>query len=231
MLHCWPQDHSYSSQGADFFNFGCNARLTSCSDGWPFRPIHLPSIQAHSEKVNPEPSVGHSPREGTFASMVRPALPVTLEIPETQMQSSLDQAVPVATAAAASNLLQRAVFMPTPVKAKGKLPLSSPTASMGRGPSGSDVGDCDSVSLVDGSQDLDADQDGAPKTSKLLLHWLKSKLPLKNFMSGERLGRQERNVKPYLTNGRLNASDIKLLRNHLKMVIGWAQNSCHSCCR
>ena len=196
-----------------------------------FGQFRLPSIQAHSEKVNPEPSVGHSPREGSFAAMVRLGGPVSLEIPETQSQSSLDQAVPVATVAAATNLLQRAVLLPTPIKAKGKHPLASPTASLARGMSSSDLGDGDSVSLADGAQDLDADQDGAPRTSKLLLLWLKSKLPLKNFMSGERLGRQERNVKPYLTNGRLNAGDIKLLRDHLKLVIGWAQNLCHSCCR
>jgi len=150
---------------------------------------------------------------------------------DTQSQDSQSLAVPVAAPAAAPNMLQRAVAISTPMKAKGKNPTASPVSSLVLGSSASvDLDIADSASQWDGTQD-EADGDGAPKSSKQMLNWLKAKLPLKSFMSGERLGRQERNVKPYLTNGRLNASDVKLLRNHLKLAIGWAQNLWHSCCR
>jgi hypothetical protein len=150
---------------------------------------------------------------------------------DSQSQGSTELAVPVAAPAAATNMLQKAVAISTPMTPKGKNPGSSVFSSVVLGSSASvDLDIADSASQWDGTQD-EPDGDGAPKSSKQMLNWLKAKLPLKSFMSGERLGRQERNVKPYLTNGRLNASDVKLLRNHLKLAIGWAQNLWHSCCR
>ena len=55
-------------------------------------------------------------------------------------------------------------------------------------------------------------------TSAGKLQVLKSKLPLETLMSGIRLGRSERAVRAYLTNGILNKADVKLQRNYLEQV-------------
>ena len=55
-------------------------------------------------------------------------------------------------------------------------------------------------------------------TSAGQLQVLTSKLPLETLMSGIRMGRSERAVRAYLTNGILDKADLKLLRSHMKQV-------------
>ena len=57
-------------------------------------------------------------------------------------------------------------------------------------------------------------------TSAEKLQVLRSKPPLETLMYGIRLGRLERAVRAYLTNGIIHKSDSKLLRNNLKQVEG-----------
>ena len=66
----------------------------------------------------------------------------------------------------------------------------------------------------------DFEQKGLWLTSAGKLQVLKSKLPLETLMSGLSLGRSERAVRAYLTNGFFDKADLKLLRNCLKQV-GW----------
>ena len=58
------------------------------------------------------------------------------------------------------------------------------------------------------------------------LQVLKSKLPLETSMSEIRLGRSERAVRAYLTNGILDKGDKKPLRNYLKQVGVRGLSSC-----
>ena len=55
-------------------------------------------------------------------------------------------------------------------------------------------------------------------TSAQVLHCLKRQMPIVALLRGEKLGRQDRNIRIYLSNGRLAETDLKLLRAYLKLV-------------
>ena len=60
--------------------------------------------------------------------------------------------------------------------------------------------------------------DDQAQNSREKLDVLKAKLPLKQLMSGSKLGRQERNVRQYLGNRSLEPQGAKLLRNYSKLA-------------
>ena len=85
---------------------------------------------------------------------------------------------------------------------------------------GTTIGPDDSASQADPDDINDFEQKGGFRwlTSAGKLQVLESKLPLETLMSGIRLGRSERAVRAYLTNGILDKTDLKLLRSCLKQV-------------
>lgn len=100
---------------------------------------------------------------------------------------------------------------------------STPQKGLVRGQSNLDLGPADSASQIGesigGDDDDDEDSRVSPTmTSPQVLACLKRKLPIRAILEGGRLGRQERNVRVYLTNSRLDQNDLKMLRAFLRLV-------------
>ena len=90
------------------------------------------------------------------------------------------------------------------------MPLASPSRA-------SATGGFDELDGASSCAETQLCDDQAPN-SRDKLDVLKAKLPLKQLMSGAKLGRQERNVRQYLGNQSLEPQDTKLLRNYLKLA-------------
>jgi hypothetical protein len=184
----------------------------------------------HMKKVNPDavaPGVG----AGACPEHLRqPAPGVPIVVPDSlpaEEESQQVESVPVEEGAAPANKFQRSLTGPLTLglkhtKGKGKFNLSSPGNSQQPLPSPSKASatggydDGDAASSCADTQHEDAQSQGTQPADKLAL--LKAKLPLIQLMSGTKLGRQERNVRQYLSNNSLEPQDLKLLRNYLKLA-------------
>lgn len=63
-------------------------------------------------------------------------------------------------------------------------------------------------------------------TSSQRLLVLKRRLPLATVFSNPSIGREYGPIRKYLTNGQLGDTEVKLLRNYLKLVVGRGGSTC-----
>ena len=190
--------------------------------------MSLTCMFEHTKKINPHTADAAVGGHRLAADGGRLAADGCLEVTDSlPMEDDSLPVEPVAVeeGAAPANRFQRSLTGPLmdgkgkPSKGKlslgsscsQKMPVSSPSGA-------SATGGFDELDTASSCAETQLCDDQVPN-SREKLDILKAKLPLKQLMSGAKLGRQERNVRQYLGNQSLEPQDAKLLRNYLKLAL------------
>lgn len=209
-----------------------------------FRPnTALPDIKSHMQKVNADLYAEvYGGDEADATTRTCTIVPNSAEGDPTDAVVTDIQGTFVINTAGSDSKLRRKF-------ASSCLPSATPqkTGAVQRSPSGiassppagaapegdmNDIAPADSISMCGGGSeapDHDAWASSAAwkrMTSRQKLENLKRRINLVKILEGEPLGRQENPVKKYLTNGQLDETDVRLLRNYLKLVVGWGSERC-----
>lgn len=196
----------------------------------------LPDTESHMQKVNPtlfSEVYGGDAADGTTNA---PAAAMRSTEAEPSDASDIQGTFIVNTTGSDSKL--RRTFatsdLPsaTPPKTGGPhrsqsgIASSPPNASAPEGGDMNDIAPCDSISVCGASDGPHRDQWASSAawkrmTSRQKLENLKRRLNFKDILLDGALGRQEYPIKKYLTNGQLDETDVRLLRNFLKLVVVW----------
>jgi len=237
-------DHAYERQGQHILEAGIRDRSQTVSSGLTLEPLVLPNIFQHFEKVNPDTEYSEtlallrraSHDEASSSASAAAQAPLAQEAKAGGQQpapAAFDAPSVILNESPGPKLL-RSFASELPQSAPSPPPAASgpcatvvgtaPKKQKLMDPTATGVGPDDSASMIADSANGDDDDadDGLDmkklRSSSSRLAALKAKVPLSELMSGVRLGRQERSVKKYLTNAKLDTTDTRLLRNHLKHV-------------
>ena len=222
--------NTFESQGNLTWQAGVlNSQSSHAPDGWlSHANMSLTCMFEHMKKINPHTSDAASGAGAWAEHLLQPAAPLPIEVTDSlpmEHDSLPVEPVPVEEPAAPANRFQRSLTGPLMgckgKPSKGKLSLGSscsqgmPLSSPSRA---SATGGFDELDTASSCAETQLCDDPVPN-SREKLDVLKAKLPLKQLMSGAKLGRQERNVRQYLGNQSLEPQDAKLLRNYLKLAL------------
>lgn len=186
------------------------------------KELSLPDFADHVAKVSPDAVLGalwYGPRRGDDAG-------AEAEAAAAEATPGSPNARPPALARAGSSWSLKSA--PPAASPPPKLATETPKV-VGTPPAAADADDTVSVTSsmqVDCPDDDKVGGTGFTKmmrkcnSSKERLELLLRKLPLADYLKGAPKLREVANSQVYLTNGLLSPVDIKLLRNHLKLVLG-----------
>jgi len=218
--------NTFESQGNLAWQAGVAcAQSSHAPDGWLSHVnMSLTCMFEHMKKINPHADVGA--RAGAQPEQVlQPSAAAPIMVSDSlpvESDSLPVESVAVEEGAAPPNRFQRSLTGRLTLGSKGKpskgKPASSPTAASQQLPSPS-TGGFDEADGASSCADTQLIDDTQLPNSREKLDMLKAKLPLRDLMSGAKLGRQERNVRQYLGNNSLDPQDAKLLRNYLKLAL------------
>lgn len=185
--------------------------------------VHLTTVSEHMAKVNPqlfESKVSEADRENDDEGVHNRD-----ELAATSAEEAPAVVFPRSPASESKLLRSFSSLGKVTPKSKPQRPKVEHTSAAASATSAAPatVGPSDSVSQAGSAadvddEDLETDVKFRSMGSLQTLGVLKEKLPLAALLRGDKLGRSERAVRAYLTNGRLQEMEIKLLRNYLKQV-------------
>lgn len=224
-----PTANMYEGHAPRIWRHCVGQRHTGFSDdAWSVRPpATLPTLEAHAEKLGPEAQECLQPTLERFKLGV-----VANEGAAGAGEGGDGDRDPasgsVVVYSKPQSLLQKTLATTTPLAKKRRVdgqllrasppPPGQPSSSANlAGDGDSAIDPADSASMCDEGMDDDMDVRKL-KTSKEKLARLKFKLPLVGFMAKEKLGRQEYSGRKYLTNKKLDEPDVKMLKQHFKLV-------------
>lgn len=223
---------AFANQGKEYYkkevaDMQSAAGAASSRSDWMMKEIGLPILVDHVAKVNANVLLGsewfgiHGERAEDQDQPGDAAAPAQTQPAAAERSAAASPPPPPQPIAAAS------VSVATPPPKR-----SSASPAIVRSIAGDRQEGVSVASGDEGDEDNDEKLGGAAftkamrkcETSRERLELLLRKLPLKSFLKGFTMVRESNNSQHYLTNGLLDLADIKLLRNHLNLVVGLGVN-------